>query len=320
MRAWQPTASIELLNQRAGIIRRIRAFFEKRNIIEVETPVLSGATVTNPNIISIEAYFKRIGSLENTIFYLQTSPEYAMKRLLAAGMGSIFQITKSFRQGEIGRLHNPEFSMLEWYRLGFDHHQLMDEVKELLLALGFPEANRMSVSEIYQAHLGIDPHSASLAELKACAAEYIQPLPVLSENKNNYLDLLFTHMIEPKLGLSAPLFIYDFPISQASLAKIREEDPPVASRFELYFKGVELANGFHELQNAEEQRTRFEKELDYRAEQGIPPVPIDEHLLAALDYGLPDCAGVALGLDRLVMLALGQEAISNVLSFGFLNA
>lgn len=320
MKEWQPTASIEVLNQRARIIRRVRAFFEKRTVTEVETPVLSHATVTNPNIISIEACFKKMGSTENDVFYLQTSPEYAMKRLLAAGMGSIFQITKSFRQGEIGRLHNPEFSMLEWYRLGFDHHQLMDEVKELLLALGFPEANRMSVSEIYQAHLGIDPHSASLAELKACAINYIQPVPGLAEERNNYLDLLFTHLIEPKLGLSAPLFIYDFPISQASLAKIREEDPPVASRFELYFKGVELANGFHELQNAQEQRARFEKELDYRGEQGIPLVSIDEHLLTALSHGLPDCSGVALGLDRLVMLALGQDAISSVLSFGFVNA
>ncbi len=317
---WRPTASIALLVQRAQIIHRIRAFFEARHVIEVETPILSHATVTNPHIMSIEAYFKKIGSTENEVCYLQTSPEYAMKRLLAAGMGSIFQITKSFRQGEIGRLHNPEFSMLEWYRVGFDHHQLMDELSELLLALQFPQAERMSVAQVYQSFLGINPHSATISELKDCAAQYIQPLPGLPEDKNSYLDLLFTHCIEPSLGFNVPLFIYDFPVSQASLAKIRQENPPVASRFELYFKGIELANGFHELQDANEQRHRFKKELDYRIKHNIANVPIDEHLLSALSHGLPDCSGVALGLDRLVMLALGQEAISKVLSFAFLNA
>jgi lysyl-tRNA synthetase class 2 len=317
---WRPTASISLLIQRAQILHRIRAFFEARHVIEVETPILSHATVTNPHIMSIEAYFKKIGSTENEVCYLQTSPEYAMKRLLAAGMESIFQITKSFRQGEIGRLHNPEFSLLEWYRVGFDHHQLMDELSELLLALEFPKAERMSVGQVYQSYLKINPHSATISELKDCAAQHIQPLPRLTEDKNSYLDLLFTHCIEPSLGLAAPLFIYDFPASQASLAKIRQENPPVASRFELYFKGIELANGFHELQDPDEQRRRFEKELEYRAQHTMPNIPIDEHLLDALKHGLPDCAGVALGLDRLIMLALGQETISKILSFGFLNA
>jgi lysyl-tRNA synthetase class 2 len=317
---WRPTASVGILVQRAQMINRIRAFFEARHVIEVETPILSHATVTNPHIMSIEAYFKKIGSTENEVCYLQTSPEYAMKRLLAAGMASIFQITKSFRQGEIGRLHNPEFSMLEWYRVGFDHHQLMDETSELLLALQFPSAERVSLAQVYQSYLGINPHSVTIPELRDCAAQHIQPLPRLPENKNSYLDLLFTHCIEPSLGLNAPVFVYDFPVSQASLAKIRQEDPPVASRFELYFKGMELANGFHELQDADEQRHRFERELEYRAHYNMPSVPIDQYLLNALRHGLPDCAGVALGVDRLVMLALGQETISQVLSFGFLNS
>ncbi len=318
---WQPTASFEILRQRADMISRIRAFFAERGVWEVETPLLSHATVTDAHIMSIEAPFKEMGSGKEEICYLQTSPEYAMKRLLAAGSGSIFQITKAFRQGEVGRLHNPEFTMLEWYRLGFDHHALMDELDELLqVVLKLPPAMRMSVADVYQQCVGIDPHTATVEDLKKCAEQYVESYPDLPNDKNNWLDLLFTHCIEPQLGKDAPLFLYDFPVSQAALAKIRQENPPVASRFEMYFKGVELANGFHELQDSVEQRKRFEADLKYRETQGIPLVPMDERFLAALQQGLPDCAGVALGIDRLIMLALGCETVAATLSFSFVSS
>ncbi len=318
---WQPTASLTILGQRAKILSRIRAFFAEHDVLEVETPLLSHATVTDSHIMSITAPFKKIGSEKEDICYLQTSPEYAMKRLLAAGAGSIFQITKAFRQGEVGRLHNPEFSMLEWYRLGFDHHALMDEMDQLLQAvLQLPPATRMSATQVYQHYLGINPHSASIEALKTCAKHHIELLPDMQDDKNSWLDLLFTHCIEPYLGQDAPFFLYDFPISQAALAKIRQEDPLVASRFEMYFKGVELANGFHELQDAVEQRKRFEKELAYRKQYHLAEVPMDERFLAALQYGLPDCAGVALGIDRLIMLALNCESIADVMSFAFFSA
>ncbi|MCD6039322.1 MAG: epmA [Gammaproteobacteria bacterium] len=319
--AWQPTASIETLRRRADIIGRIRTFFAERNVLEVETPILSHATVTDLHIQSIEAPFKERGATQEEICYLQTSPEYAMKRLLAAGAGSIFQITKSFRQGDIGRLHNPEFSLLEWYRPGFDHHALMDELDELLqVVLEVSPATRRSATQVYQDYVGLNPHTATTEELKICAEQRMSWLPDIPYEKNTYLDLLFTHFIEPYLGQEAPFLLYDFPISQAALAKIRLDNPPVASRFEMYFKGVELANGFHELQDATEQRKRFEKELIYRKKNSMSLVPLDERFLAALEYGIPDCAGVAVGIDRLIMLALGDKDIASIMSFSFSGA
>ncbi len=318
---WQPTASIDILRERAQILGRIRSFFMERGVLEVETPLLSHATVTDPYIMSIVAPFKQIGSTKEELCYLQTSPEYAMKRLLAAGTGAIFQITKSFRQGEVGRIHNPEFSMLEWYRPGFDHHALMDEMDELLrVVLQSPVATRRSVAQVYEHYLGIDPHRATVAELKACAEQHVEQLPSIQDDKNSWLDLLFTHSIEPHLGKDAPFFLYDFPVSQAALAKIRLEDPPVASRFEVYYKGIELANGFHELQDVAEQRRRFENDLAYRKQNNISLVAMDERFLAALQHGIPDCAGVALGIDRLIMLALECETIDGVISFAFSSA
>lgn len=317
---WKPTASFGVLKKRAEIMNGIRTFFAERSVWEVETPLLSYATVTDPHILSIVAPFKEIGSDKEKICYLQTSPEYAMKRLLAAGSGAIFQITKAFRQGEVGKLHNPEFSMLEWYRLGFDHHALMGELDQLLqTVLQLPPVKRMTVADAYEQRVGINPHTATVDDLKKCAEQYVESYPDLPNDKNNWLDLLFTHCIEPQLGQDAPLFLYDFPISQAALAKIRSENPPVASRFEMYFKGVELANGFHELQDPVEQRMRFENDLKYRETQGISLVPMDERFLAALEQGLPDCAGVALGIDRLIMLALGCETVAATLSFGFVS-
>jgi lysyl-tRNA synthetase class 2 len=246
-----------------------------------------------------------------------------MKRLLAAGSGSIYQICKVFRDGEAGRLHNPEFTMLEWYRVGFDHHRLMDETGELVrqllapyLSLEAPE--RLSYREAFQRHAGLDPHTAAAGDFATSAKAHKIGVPPELLTQNDlavWRDLLLTHVVEPMLGQGRLTFIYDYPAAQASLARIQPGDPPVAARFELYLNGIELANGFHELADADEQRTRFERQLHTRAVSGQPLVPMDERLLAALAQGLPDCAGVALGFDRLVMLAAGLRTIEDVIAF-----
>lgn len=307
---WQPTADNQILKQRATLLARIRHFFAMRNVLEVETPLLSHACVTDPYILSISA---------GTMF-LQTSPEYAMKRLLASGIGSIYQLCKAFRKGDIGRRHNPEFTILEWYRIDFDHQALMDEMDDFLKEiLGVEKAERFSIAEIYEKYLQINPHKATLAELQTCAMQR-KLLIEQNEDMNFWLDLLFSHCIEPHLGAEKPVFLYDYPVSQAALAKIRDENPPVASRFEVYFKGIELANGFHELSDANEQRQRFIQNIKERADKNIANAVLDERFLAALEHGLPNVAGVALGVDRLMMLAFGCESIDKVLSFSIENA
>ncbi|MDX1901263.1 MAG: EF-P lysine aminoacylase EpmA [Gammaproteobacteria bacterium] len=316
MTPWQPTATITTLRKRAEIIQRIRAFFVERDILEVDTPLLSEASVTDPHVHSISANYAPIGGSAKKLF-LQTSPEYAMKRLLAAHSGPIYQICKAFRQDITGRYHQPEFTMLEWYRPGFDHHQLMDEMDALLIAiLNTPSAKRITYQNLFEIHCNINPHTCSDLVLQQHVAKNIElATPVTS--RNDCLDLLLTHCIEPNMEKDRPIFIYDFPITQAALAKIRsEENPPVASRFEVYFQGVELANGFHELLDASEQRNRFESDLHYRALHHLPEIPLDMLFLAALNAGLPDCAGVALGLDRLILLALNKDFLKEVLSFG----
>lgn len=318
--SWEPSASIKHLHARAAILKSIRDFFAARDVLEVETPLMCHTSVTDPFITSIPALFQAHPTKTEQRYYLQTSPEYAMKRLLAADSGSIYQITKAFRQGEISRLHNPEFTMLEWYRVGFNHHQLMDEMDELLqLILKTPHATRTTYQSLFQTHLSIDPLSATVEDLATCAAQQHIDVAADIQDTDTWLDILMTHCIEPQLGQTAPVFVYDFPASQAALARLSEHDPRVASRFEVYFHGMELANGFHELQNASEQRKRFENNLQERKKLGLVELPIDEHFLAALQYGLPDCAGVALGIDRLVMLALQRPRIQEILSFDFSN-
>ena len=313
MHPWQPSASIHILQQRAKILQEIRAFFSLRDIWEVETPLLSHTTVTDPFIQS----FSVVHPYDSKPLYLQTSPEYAMKRLLATGSGPIYQITKAFRQEESGRYHHPEFTMLEWYRPNYDHHQLMDEVDALLqCVLHSAAAKRMTYSELFQNYLQINPFFAKHDVFMHIAKKYKLNVQTPISDRDTWLQLLMSHCIEPQIGQEQPFFIYDFPPSQAALAKIREkETPPVASRFEVYFKGIELANGFHELQNAEEQRMRFEKDNQHRQKNSLPIVPIDEQLLAALVHGLPDCSGVALGLDRLMIIALQKKKLSEAMSF-----
>ncbi|MDR3478150.1 MAG: elongation factor P--(R)-beta-lysine ligase [Gammaproteobacteria bacterium] len=316
--AWRPSACLHHLKRRAEILANIRQFFSERQVLEVETPLMCQFTVTDPHVTGIPALYQSMGSSITRTLFLQTSPEYAMKRLLAAGIGSIYQISKAFRQGEVGRLHNPEFTMLEWYRLDFDHHALMDEMDALLQQiLKTPPAERVSYGDLFRHYLGINPHTADEAVLIASAAEKNIPVSGTLPNRDAWLDLLWTHYIEPLVGQIRPLFLYDFPVSQAALAKIRNESQPVASRFEVYFKGIELANGFHELQDGKEQAKRFVLDLALRKELGISERLIDDRLLAALEHGLPACAGVALGIDRLMMLALECDQIADVISFAF---
>ena len=324
LHGWRPGADLATLRLRAELLARIRAFFAARDVLEVETPLLSAAAITDPNLASFATTYSGPGPRYGQTLYLHTSPEFPMKRLLAAGSGCIYQITRVFRDGEAGRRHNPEFTLLEWYRIGFDHHQLMAEVAELAtvllndrLALAEPEW--LSYREAFERHLGLNPHRATVAELTVCAEWQGVPIPsgMPTDDVDPWLDLLLTQRLEPHLGQGRLCFLYDYPASQAALARLRPGDPPVGERFELYLDGVELANGFHELGDAVEQRQRFAAENAARQARGLPVMPVDENLLAALGAGLPDCAGVALGIDRLIMLAAGKKALAEVLAFPF---
>ncbi len=321
---WRPGADLTALRLRAELLARIRAFFAARGVLEVETPALSAAALTDPHLASFSTVYSGPGPRHGRTLYLHTSPEFPMKRLLAAGSGCIYQIARVFRDGEAGRLHNPEFTLLEWYRVGFDHHRLMDEVAELATALldgrvPLAEPERLSYRVAFQRYLGLDPHRATVAELAAGAERFEVPIPpgMPMDETDPWLDLLLTHRVEPYLGVGRLTFLYDYPASQAALARLRPGDPPVGERFELYLNGIELANGFHELGDAGEQCRRFEAENAARRARELPEMPIDEHLLAALAIGLPDCAGVALGFDRLTLLAAGNESLAEVLAFPF---
>ncbi|ARR48247.1 elongation factor P--(R)-beta-lysine ligase [Photobacterium damselae subsp. damselae] len=314
---WQPTADVAMLKQRAKLIAAIRQFFYQRDVLEVDTPAMSQATVTDIHLHTFKTEFVGPGFADGQILYLMTSPEFHMKRLLSAGSGAIYQICKSFRNEESGRYHNPEFTMLEWYRPGFDHHQLMDEMDELLqLILGCQQAERMSYQQSFLNVLGVCPLEGSMLELKQAAAKLgLSDIAGPEEDRDTLLQLLFSIGIEGKIGQKVPAFVYDFPASQAALAQINPTDNRVAERFEVYFKGIELANGFHELANGDEQLIRFEADNHKRIEMGLEPQPIDMNLVNALRAGFPDCAGVALGIDRLIMLALGLKHIDQVTAF-----
>ena len=316
---WRPTARLESLAARARVLAEIRGFFAEAGVLEVETPVLSSSAATDPALASLACTYKGPLAPQGAPLWLHTSPELPMKRLLAAGSGPIWQLCRVFRDGERGRHHNPEFSLLEWYRPGFTLDALMDEVAGLLrrvLGGGLPE-ERLTYARAFGRAFGIDPHREPIDGLQAAAlragitAADRLDLP----DRDAWLDLLMTHGVEPGLGMGGITFVHDYPAGQAALARMRDGDPPVAERFEVFCDGLELANGFHELADPAEQRGRFEADLAERRRRGLPEVPVDERLLAALAAGLPDCAGVALGVDRLVMLAIGSRDIADVIAF-----
>jgi lysyl-tRNA synthetase class 2 len=317
---WRPTATLAALGQRAAMLARLRDFFAVRQVLEVETPVLSAGAVSDPQIESLATH---IAGLPGR-FFMGTSPEYPMKRLFASGSGDIYQVAKVFRDAERGRWHNPEFTLVEWYRLGFDDAALMSEVEALVAALLAPHrslaaAERLTYADALRRHAGVDAHTDSDAALARAAADH--GIVCQAElDRDARLDLLMGLVAGPQLGVDRPCFICDYPASQASLARLKPGLPQVAARFEFYIDGIELANGFHELANAAEQRERFTQDLAIRAERGQPTAPLDRRLLAALDAGLPDCAGVALGFDRLVAIALGAARLSEAMAFSIDNA
>jgi len=310
---WKSTATQKNLQLRAELYARIRAFFASRHILEVETPLLCQHTVTDPHI---ESFIVPIPHADTpTHYYLQTSPEYAMKRLLAAGSGPIYQITKSFRVGESGHQHNPEFTMLEWYRPDFNHHDLMDEINDFLqCTVDMKSAERISYQQLFLDYLNIDPFEINLAQLKELISKNNINIDVSDIDHDTALQILLSHLIEPSMGFETPLFLYDFPPSQAALSIIKNG---VAQRFELYINGSEIANGFHELTDAAEQQKRFEKNQRDRKNnhQAIPE--IDHYFIDALKAGLPHCAGVAMGVDRLLMCYVKTKDIQDVISFPF---
>ena len=316
---WQPAADLDVLQKRAELLACMREFFAGRGVLEIETPGLSRAATSDPVLESFQTTYNGPGLPNETPLYLHTSPEFFMKRLLAAGSGSIYQFARVFRNKESGHQHNPEFTLLEWYRVGFTYHKLMDEIEALLKhcckELLTTPVRRISYRALFEEFASIDPFVADDVELSHCLHSHGHDVsPGDNEQRQFWLDLILTHVIEPQMYQGA-FFVFDYPADQAALAQIRNDNPPVAERFELYIKGIELANGFQELTDAAEQRKRFELENHKRTELGYAPVPIDELFLQALESGLPDCAGVAIGFDRLVMLATGQQHIDKVMAF-----
>jgi lysyl-tRNA synthetase class 2 len=317
---FRPTAAWENLRLRAQLLRRVRQFFDAREFLEVETPILSADTAIDRHIDPVPV------TLEDSALppgipgrlWLQTSPEFGMKRLLAAGAKAIYQVTRAFRLGERGPLHNPEFTMVEWYRVGDgmeDGMRLLGEVAECLLGRGAAET--ISYAEAFAWHVGLDPHSASGAELasRAQALKISVPASLGVEDRDAWLDLLVSERVQPNLGHGRPVILYDYPASQAALARVRPGRPPVAERFELYVDGIELANGYHELVDAAVLRERNARNNALREADGKPRLPEESRLLAAMEAGLPAATGVALGFDRVVMLAAGASDIRQVLAF-----
>ncbi|MGN6313568.1 MAG: EF-P lysine aminoacylase EpmA [Rhodanobacteraceae bacterium] len=325
--AFEPQTKRAAIKLRARLNALIRDFFARRGVLEVETPILSAAGNTDLHIEGFATQFIGNGQAGARERFMRTSPEYPLKRLLAAGLGDCYELGRVFRNGEAGRRHNPEFTLLEWYRVGWDHHRLMDECAGLVqAALGLVERNAEVEKTTYinwlKKELDLDPSKAETADLRAPLAEFgIEPEGL---TRDDWLDLLITHRLQPALPRDRITLVYDYPATQCALAKIRAGSSPdsngsVAERFELYLGPQELANGYHELNDAAEQRARFERDNARRCERGLRELPLDENLLAAL-HDMPDCAGVALGMDRLLMCMLETDDIRDVLTFPFAEA
>ena len=320
-RDWRPSATLDILQLRARLLARTRAYFARTHVTEVDTPALSAAAATDPAIHSLVTTWHGPGSDAGRACYLHTSPEFPMKRLLAAGSGDIYQLCKVFRDAERGRLHSPEFTLLEWYRVGFDHLDLMDDLERLLRELladvaPLGEVQHWTYRDLFGEFAGIDPFASSVEDIAAAVRRQHIELPLGLDDAplDAWLDLAMTHLIEPRMGPGL-VMVRDFPASQAALARLRPGNPPVAARFEAWLDGVEIANGFHELSDAGEQQRRFSHDNTLRRQAGHMPQPVDVRLLAALHSGLPDCAGVALGIDRLVMVATGVDSLDDVMAF-----
>lgn len=312
----------ESLRLRAQLYALIRAFFAERHVLEVETPILSAAGNTDANIESFSTRFVGHVDAGARERWLRTSPEFPLKRLLAAGVGDCYELGRVFRNGEAGGRHNPEFTMLEWYRVGWDHRRLMGEAIALVQAALAQVGRRAEVwitsyRQLFLDTLGLDPLHAGIEELREPLDEYgIDPVGL---TRDDWLDLLITHRLQPAFPRDRITVVHDYPASQCALAKIRPGEPPLAERFELYLGPYELANGYHELNDAAEQRARFERDNQVRRARGLREIPLDEALLAVLD-AMPDCAGVALGVERLLMCLAGTDAIADVLAFAFSQA
>ncbi len=320
---WRSTCTHQALIDRARLLTSVRAFFVKRAVLEVETPVLNGYRGTDPNL----SVFRTQPDSQGQSWYLQTSPEFAMKRLLAQGSGSIYQIAKAFRQDESGRYHNPEFTLLEWYRTGFDLDQLMTETEQLLKAVDVEQilpkkVERFNYRDLMLERLALDPWSFDVHAYRTCARRlgFDDAPRVCGEAHSVWLDFLFSQAIQPELGRGALTWVYRFPVWQSSLARVSADDPNAVERAELFIDGIELANGYHELTNAEQQQQRCEQENRWRTGQGMAEVEPDPRLLGALRAGLPDCAGIALGLDRLLMILTGADCLNEVLTFSIARA
>ncbi|MFC4729900.1 EF-P lysine aminoacylase EpmA [Coralloluteibacterium thermophilus] len=320
MNDWRPTAPVEALRLRARLYALLRAHFAEQGVLEVETPILSQAGNTDPNIESFALEFSGPAGAGGRRRWLRTSPEFPLKRLLAAGVGDCYELGRVFRNGEAGRRHNPEFTMLEWYRVGWDHLRLMEEtctlVRRAMALVGRDCSVRtLSYRTLYREHLGLDPLTAEVGDLRAALGDVeIDPDGL---DRDDWLDLLMTHRIQPRFASDAIHVIHDYPASQCALARVRREDPPVAERFELYLGPLELANGYHELADAAEQGARFAADGVRRRARGAAVPETDTRLLDALDGGFPGCAGVAMGIERLLMAMCGTDAIADVLAFPF---
>ena len=322
---WTPNASRDAMRLRAWVNRLVREFFHARNVLEVETPVLSQAGNTDPNIASFQLEFSGRTDGAPRTRWLRTSPEFALKRLLAAGIGDCYELGRVFRDGEAGGRHNPEFTMLEWYRVGWDHLRLIDETAELVraaLSLVGREASLQVVTyrDLYRDALGVDPFTATDDALRApLGSVQIDPSGLV---RDDWLDLLMTHRLQPQFAVDTLLAVVDYPASQCALARVRDDGDghPVAERFELYLGNIELANGYHELRDAGEQAGRFARDGAVRRSRDQDAPPTDTHLISALESGLPACAGVALGVDRVLMALLETPRIADVLAFEFARA
>lgn len=312
---WRPSATLDVLKQRAALLQKVRQFFAKHDVLEVDTPVLSRFGVSD---LHLENLTCQLSSFPQRDFHLQTSPEYAMKRLLAAHGQSIYQLGKVFRDDAVGRHHNPEFTLLEWYRIDFSMDQLIAEVLELLaLVLGERPVIRLSYQQAFEQFLQINPLQASVVELQICLSRYahISDLVARENDRDTLLQLAMSIVIEPLFDKKAITVVHSFPASQAALAELNENDARVAHRFEVYAGGIELANGYQELTDAKQQQARFDQDNRLRNQHNKPQKPADFRLVQALESGLPGCAGVALGFDRLFMLAENLDDIRQALPF-----